>query len=149
MIPPFETYADVGFLPEGIHNADWNEFEERFKFSFRRRKILKSILLFSKMIKKAGAKNIYVDGSFVTSKMHPSDWDGCFCSCEIDFSAVDPLLLDINKNRDKIQKIYMCDIFPDNCLEGNSGMLFLDFFQQKKGSFTKKGIVLLNLGSVR
>ncbi|MBS1055022.1 DUF6932 family protein [Gluconobacter kondonii] len=148
MIPPFETDTGVGFLPEGIHHADWEEFESRFRCSVRRRKILKRIILFSTMMKKAGCKKIYIDGSFVTDKRHPNDWDGCFCTCGLNYDYLDPILLDLGKNRSNIQDKYMCDIFPDNCLEGESGMLFLDFFQQKKGSFSKKGIILLNLDSI-
>ena len=99
------------------------------------------------MIKRAGGSKIYVDGSFVTGKKIPGDWDGCYCNCEIDQSLLDPIILEYN--RIKIKNKYMCDIFADDCIETSSGVLFVDFFQEIRGDSMKKGIILLDVESVK
>ena len=81
MIPAFETERGVGGcyqLPLGIHVATWAELVERFGNNERRREILASLLRALQALKAAGCRRVYVDGSFVTSKEGPGDFDGCW-----------------------------------------------------------------------
>ena len=42
----------------------------------------------------AGCRRAYVDGSFVTAKEVPGDFDGCWEAEDVDPDALDPVLLD-------------------------------------------------------
>jgi hypothetical protein len=145
MIPDFYIYDNIGYLPEGLHNAKWLEFKEKFDFSFKRKKILSGILSFGRLIKQAGGKKIYIDGSFVTNKKIPKDWDGCYCMCELNLSIASTLIQNTNINRTKIKKEYFGDVFAEDCIEASSGLPFIDFFQRIRGTDKKKGIIVLDL----
>jgi hypothetical protein len=73
MIPPFD---DRGSLPPGIHKADWNELETRFNGSLRRVELLEGLREALVALRDAGCCAAYVDGSFVTAKEEPGDFDG-------------------------------------------------------------------------
>lgn len=146
MIPDFYIYDNVGYLPEGLHNAKWLEFKEKFGFSFKRQKILSGILSFGRLIKLAGGKKIYIDGSFVTNKKIPKDWDGCYCMCGLNMSIANKLMQ--NTNREKIKREYLGDVFAEDCIEASCGLPFIDFFQRIRGTDKKKGIIILDLETI-
>lgn len=99
------------------------------------------------MLRNAGCSVLFVDGSFVSDKKLPGDWDGCFCTTGLDWSKADPLLADVLANRAAIQKKYRADLFPADCRERDSGVTFLEFFQ-KDDEGRPKGIVALELRTV-
>ena len=72
MIPPFNEHGE---LPPGVHEATFAEFAERFGFSDRRRRLLAQLKPVLQVLKSAGVKWAYVDGSFVTTKKDPGDID--------------------------------------------------------------------------
>src|SRR5262245_35713043 len=86
MIPPFQSN---GNLPSGIHVADWPEFVARFGTTPRRLALLSGLRAALDSLHDAGCLSVYVDGSFVTSKADPNDFDACW-----DVSGVDPARLD-------------------------------------------------------
>lgn len=96
-------------------------------------------------LKAIGCTAIYVDGSFVTSKRVPGDYDACWDQRFADLSKVgrypglDP------SNRAVQKHTYGGDVFPAFIIESGSGMLFIDFFQTDKTTGLKKGIVKLNV----
>lgn len=62
-IPPF---TDSGNLPEGIHDATWDEIVERFGTNERRRELLEGLRQALDSLQAAGCRRAYIDGSFVT-----------------------------------------------------------------------------------
>ena len=86
MIPPF---TEQGLLPPGVHRATWREFVGRFGTTPHRRRLLAGLKAALKSLRAAGCRTVYIDGSFVTAKPHPADFDGCW---EID--GVEPERLD-------------------------------------------------------
>lgn len=74
MILPFDLN---GNLPSGIHWADWKEFGKRFGTNPHRRNLLKGLKSAAASLRKVGCRAIYIDGSFVTTKELPNDFDGC------------------------------------------------------------------------
>jgi hypothetical protein len=135
-------------LPAGEHLATWIELKARFGTgSLKRKKLLSSILEVARMLRNAGCAALYIDGSFVSDKKIPGDWDGCFCTGGLDWSRTDPLLRDVLANRAAIAAQYRADLFPADCLEASSGLTFLDFFQRdSKGR--PKGIIVLDLRTI-
>ena len=76
---PIPNFNSKGLLPEGIHEATLNEVEERFcTFSNqdRRSSLFKVFKQYLANISKHNVKyEIYIDGSFVTTKEYPGDID--------------------------------------------------------------------------
>lgn len=74
MIPPL---TDAGHLPVGIHDCTLEEIRRRFgRTTDTRRRLMKGLEAIVKRARRAGAKHFYLDGSFVTQKSEPGDWDG-------------------------------------------------------------------------
>src|SRR5260370_42345030 len=72
MIPPFD---DDGNLPPGIHAATWNELERRYGPTRHRRSLLKGLRTALGILRKVECRRVYVNGSFVTAKRAPQDFD--------------------------------------------------------------------------
>ncbi len=66
-----------GLLPPGIHETTLVEVRRRFgRQNAARRRIMKGLEEVAREALAAGALDLYVDGSFATSKKEPGDWDG-------------------------------------------------------------------------
>ena len=100
-------------------------------------------------LKAAGCRSLYVDGSFVTIKNFPGDYDACWDVVGVDPSLLDPILFDFSdfKAARIAQKgKYFGEFFPAQMPEGATGKLFVDFFQTDKITGAPKGIIGLDLG---
>ena len=75
LIPAFDSR---GLLPEGIHDATWLEVEQRFGFTPRRELLLQGLYRGLLSLKMAGCKTAFLDGSLVTQKPYPADFDVCW-----------------------------------------------------------------------
>ncbi|HMV86438.1 MAG TPA: hypothetical protein PLD20_04295 [Blastocatellia bacterium] len=142
MIPDFDQ---SGNLPSGIHWADWLEFEKRFGTNPRRKVLLAGLKRATTVLRKAGCQTIFVDGSFVTAKALPGDFDACWSVEGVDPDLLDPVLLDFSNGRAAQKAKYGGEMFPAELIEGASGKPFLDFFQIDKNTGKLKGIVGLRL----
>jgi len=141
MIPSFDH---TGNLPPGIHSATHEEFVKRFVYNLKRKELYANLIRFIKDIQNTGCTAIYIDGSYVTKKLLPNDIDLCWENRGLDISTVHrqmPELWDQLGLRIK----YMMDIFPAHIIEGNSGVLFIDFFQRDKMTGQSKGIVKIEI----
>ncbi|MGN2670348.1 DUF6932 family protein [Aliivibrio fischeri] len=130
MIPDFD---DTGNLPEGIHFATIEELIERFGDHPKRSWLIDGLKLLITALEKANCPLIYIDGSFVTSKEIPGDYDLCWSMIGVVETKLDPVLLDFSPlGRERMEQKYRGDIFPAELPEGGSGKLFVDFFQTDK-----------------
>lgn len=69
------SFNEHGYLPEGDHEADLDEIEERFGQGRRRREIVTGLRSVIALLSAHGVLDIWLDGSFVTDKLRPSDVD--------------------------------------------------------------------------
>jgi len=142
VIPALTT---LGLLPPGVHDTTWPELSQRFGNNGQRKSVLAGIRQAATALSKAGCRRLWIDGSFVSSKAKPKDWDGCWDPVGVVRSLLDPDLLDFTKaGRARMKTKYMADLFPASLPEGNSGLAFLNFFQQDR-SGDPKGLVALDL----
>lgn len=96
----------------------------------------------AKNLAAAGVKRIWINGSFVTTKAHPNDIDGCWdCSKDIDTDVLDPVFL----NRTLTKEKFGLDFFIAGLTERGSGKPFSEFFQTNRDG-DRKGILVVNLG---
>jgi len=148
MIPDFDQ---DGNLPPGFHTADWAAFVIRFGTNNHRRRLLVGLKEMLLSLKSVGCRKVYMDGSFVTSKDLPSDFDGCWERAGVslpDLKQNDPVLLDFTDGR-RAQKLkYGGEMFPANATEGRSGQAFINFFSKDKNTSNAKGLVEINLGGL-
>lgn len=144
MLPNFD--AD-GNLPAGVHAADWPEFVARFGFSGRRQGLLVGLEAALRSLQDAGCALAYVDGSFVTAKKEPGDFDACWGIAGVDPALLDPVLLDFSNGRAAQKARYGGELFPAELPEGGSGRTFLEFFQTDRSTGAAKGIVSIDLSA--
>ena len=134
------------FLKPGIHKMTWKEFYELFSFSDRRKELLEGLKQVLDILKRIGATNVYIDGSFVTREDFPGDWDACFDAPDFVLEKIRenyPFLMpDKEKTTKKLYKGELFFAFSKPIKSRNIN--FLDFFQQRKDNpKKKKGIVEL------
>jgi hypothetical protein len=142
VIPRFDH---AGKLPVGIHRGTWKELVTRCGFTPRHRQLLIGLKAAMTLLKHAGCRSVYIDGSFVTSKPEPGDIDACWAIEGVDPEQLDPVFLDFSQGRAAQKARFGCEFFPADLPEGITGKTFLEFFQTDKETGTSKGIVALNL----
>jgi hypothetical protein len=99
-----------GLLPPGIHEATLGEVRRRFGGSNQvRLSLMKGLSEVVVRAKRAGAKYMLVDGSFVTDKKDPGDWDAVLVfPVECNAASEDAVLL---TDRERIRKDHGGDLF--------------------------------------
>lgn len=141
MIPEFNS---DGLLPSGIHWASIDEIKNQMCFSVKRKKLVQGLEAALISLKSAGCSKVYIDGSFVTSKIEPNDIDACWEIQNVDPTKLDPILL-VFTNKRALQKAkYGCEFFPSNAVAEPPNTTYLDFFQKTKDN-APKGIIGINL----
>jgi hypothetical protein len=140
MIPAFDKR---GYLPAGIPvKATWEELVARFATTEHRRHLLDGLENALKNLKQAGCRKVYVDGSFITNKEKPGDWDACWELDGVDITLVDAVILDADRIPDRMKAKYFGDLFLQAPrLPGGN---FVGRFQQDRNGL-KKGIILIDL----
>jgi len=109
--------------------------------------LIKGLAAALKGLSAAGCRRVYINGSFVTAKEVPGDYDLCWSIEGVIPEKLNPVLLDFSpKGRDIMKKKYKGDLLPAEIPEGTSGKLFLDFFQTDKITGEPKGIIALDIG---
>jgi len=142
MLPEFNQ---IGNLPAGIHLATWEEFVDRFGWNEHRRRLLRGMRTALKALQFAGCRKVYIDGSFVSAKEAPNDYDGCWDMEGVDPLRLDPILLQFDYKRAAQKTKYLGELFPAEDVELSSGVVFLELFQIDKATGEPKGIILFDL----
>ncbi len=145
MLPPLNK---DGYLPPGVHWATWDEICDRFGDNPYRDRLLVGLRAALVNLKTAGCTTVYVDGSFVTGKEIPGDFDGCWERAGVDPEALDPVLLDFSNGRAAQKAKYLGELFPTSSGGGSTGQTFLEFFQSDQDG-NPKGIIALDLGRLQ
>ncbi len=127
--------------------ATWQELAERFGHTERRRHLLGGMLVALQLLRVAGCKRAYIDGSFTTTKPEPGDYDGCWDMEGVDFDVLDPRLLDFSNRRAAQKAAFLGEMFLADSQAEPLGTLFRDFFQRDREG-RPKGIVVLDLGGL-
>ena len=142
MIPAFDPVT--GNLPAGEHAATWQDMLDSFGQTPWRRKLLAGMLEALRLLKAAGCARAYVDGSFVTAKEEPGDFDACWDAEGVDFDRVDDRLLTFDRGRATQKAAFLGELFIADGRADPQGTLFRDFFQTDRDG-RRKGIMVLDL----
>ncbi len=145
MIPEFDERGNV---PPGVHHATWIEIVSRYATSTHRQGLLDGLLDALRSLKAAGCRTAYLDGSFITAKEHPGDFDVCWEATGVDARRLGPELLDFSSHRAAQKARYGGELFPAETAAEPSGTAFLDYFQRDRETGAPKGIVAISLGDL-
>jgi hypothetical protein len=153
MIPPFNSdgippFNSDGNLPPGVHWATWQDFATRFGTTRHRKQLLKGLKSALDSLSKAGCQVVYIDGSFVTEKENPNDFDGCWDLTGVDPYLLDPILLNFENKRAAQKAKYWGELFLAQDLADDARRTYLDFFQTDRNG-NLKGIVAIDLGGAQ
>lgn len=143
MIPAFDA---EGNLPPGIHPASWDEIVTRYATNTRRRELLDGLLDALRSLERAGCRAAHLDGSFVTAKELPGDFDACWEIAGVDASRLDRELLDFSDRRAAQKTRYGGELFPAETAAEPAGTTFLNYFQRDRDTGRPKGIISIDLG---
>jgi uncharacterized protein DUF6932 len=142
------SFSANGNLPPGIHRATLEELAGRFGGNDHRGRLLEGLRAALVLLKAADCRTVYVNGSFVTAKEMPGDFDACWDVTDVDEELVAPIFFDFSRRRAAQKARFHGEFFPAQLPEGMSGLTFLDFFQTERETGRPKGIVALDLGDL-
>ncbi|KAA0232774.1 MAG: hypothetical protein JJLCMIEE_03583 [Acidimicrobiales bacterium] len=142
MLPQLDS--ETGLLPVGEHEASWDEVMERFGWNEKRRALLDGLAEALELLTAVGCLQVWLNGSFVTAKEEPLDFDACWDTDGVELDEIDPVFLDLTAGRAAQKRRFGGELLP-NVIEADSGLVFADFFQNERDG-SRKGIVVLKLG---
>lgn len=146
MIPSFD---ERGNLLPGIHPATWDEIVERYATTEHRATMLDGFGEAVASLRDARCSRVYLNGSFVTEKEAPGDFDACWEVSGVDPDLLDPVLLDFSDRRAAQKARYGGELFPAQVAAEPGGTVFLEYFQRDRQTGEPKGIVALDLEAPR
>jgi len=139
MIPNFDRN---GNLPPGQYLATLEEFEEKFVYGMKRKDLFEGIKRLIDDLRKIGCKTLFIDGSYTTQKLFPSDFDACWDDTGVDHVKAKAIVPELyNRGLRKLR--YKGDVFQAYVL-ATPVKLYIDFFQSDKDD-NPKGIIKINL----
>lgn len=145
MIPKFIDIGSIWeVLPPGIHDATLKEIEQRFAITERRLELFKGFERGVKSLKGGGCKIILLDGSFVSNKTIPGDFDALWDPTGVDLKKIDPILLEFSHGRIKQKSKYFGEFFPSS-IKADGQRTFEEYFQVDKETGNAKGIIQIRL----
>jgi Family of unknown function (DUF6932) len=122
------------------------DFAALFVTNARRRDLFQGLLRALRDLKYAGCRTVYIDGSYVTEKPFPGDYDACWDPHDVNGDKLAPVFLDFSNRRSNQKQEYGGEFFPSTLVaEMPSGRSFVEFFQVEKFTGNAKGIVSIDL----
>lgn len=144
MLPDADSLT--GYLPPGVHDSPWSEVAPRFSVNGHRTRLVSGLLAALQNLAGAGCPSVLLDGSFVSQKDLPEDYDGTRDTQGVDPYRLDPVLLDFSNARAAMKSKYLGELFPATA-SAAPGVLYRDFFMKDRNG-VPKGVVSIDLGSL-
>ena len=135
----------TGYLAEGVHVMTRAEVERLFAWNAQRRFLFGGLTRALDNLAGAGCRAVLLDGSYVTAKESPGDWDAAFDPVGVIPDLLDPILIKYDDGRRAMRAKYLGDMFPWTALAaGPTGPIFRQFFQKDRDG-RPKGIIEIKL----
>jgi hypothetical protein len=131
-------------LPPGVHDATFGEVKRRFATNERRESLHEGLVRGCRSLRSAGCAVVYLDGSYVTEKPTPGDFDVCWDPKGVDPNKLDPVLLDFDDRRRNQKREYGGEFFPSSA-RADGSRTFVDFFRTDRDTGKEKGIIRIRL----
>jgi hypothetical protein len=134
-----------GSLGQGVHYMSLDDCARAFGWNSHRQFLWSGLVKAIQALQTAGCRAVIIDGSFVTDKELPNDWDAAFDPVGVDPAKLDPILFKHDDGRRAMKAKYLGDLFPWSALAGDlSGPIYREFFQKDRDG-RPKGIVQIAL----
>lgn len=143
VIPKFNSRGE---LPPGEHPASLDEIEERFATNPVRRNQFSGLKRAARALARAGCSTLWLDGSYITSKSEPQDYDATFDGDTVDWVALglaEPEILDFDAPRHTQKRAFGGELVPTLGV----GVDYVEFFQSNRDG-GRKGIVRVDLAGL-
>ena len=85
----------------------------RFGWNQRRRQLLDGLAEAIERLSGAGCRRLWLNGSFVTAKEEPADFDACWDTDGVDLNALDRVLLDLSAGRAAQKRRFGGELLPN------------------------------------
>ncbi|MGA1824153.1 MAG: DUF6932 family protein [bacterium] len=145
MIPKLVSIGAIWrVLPPGIHEATLDDVAYSFATNARRKILYDGLVKGCQALKVAGCSTVYLDGSYITEKLYPRDFDVCWDPTGVNPAKLDPVLLDFSNKRRNQKMKYGGEFFPSSA-KADGSRTFIDFFQTDRESGNEKGIIRIRL----
>jgi hypothetical protein len=144
MIPAIDP--STGYLPAGVHSAAWADIAPCFGGNSHRAYLVAGLHMALANLAGAGCSTVFLDGSFVSEKDFPNDYDGAWEPHGVNPALIDPILLDFTNARAAMKLKYGGELFPAS-IYAATGVLYRHYFQQDRNGVVK-GILQIDLGSL-
>jgi len=105
VIPEFDQN---GNLPPGVHDATIEEVRTRFAYNPVRQRLFDAFLEVMKILAECRSHEVHLDGSFITAKEAPCDYDMCWESTDVEPTDQLREFLELRERR---KDRYLGDIF--------------------------------------
>jgi hypothetical protein len=145
-IPPFD---ENGNLPKGTWEATIEEVRERFgAYPTRRRMQFGFLMDAIAILKEVGCTTLFLDGSYVTEKILPGDFDALVLSSENGGEAITKIEEKLIHVPQKYRGEFYCaeDLAYDRYLKKT--VTFLELFQTEwnnRSELIRKGIIQIQI----
>jgi hypothetical protein len=141
-------YNEQGNLEPGFYDMSLEEVRSIFCHNKHRSWLFEGIELAIEHLKKIGCKTIFLDGSYITKKELPKDFDLCWDDTDLSIvtaAKICPELFDCGWRMQKMKNRYRGDVAPANSIaDFNKGINFLGYFTEDKQG-RDKGIIRISI----
>lgn len=149
MIPALTPMAGSPWpvLPPGVHSASLDEVEQSFATNAWRRRLFRGLIDAAVLLRTAGCPYIFLDGSYITGKPRPGDFDACWDPTGVIVDRLDKVFLTFADGRAAQKARFGGEFFPSSLLCVDVGQAFVEFFQTDRFTGQRKGIVSIALAA--
>jgi hypothetical protein len=149
MIPALVTISGSPWdvLPPGIHHTTLAEVELTFSYNPHRRALFSGLIDATTHLASVGCRSVLLDGSYVSGKPLPGDYDACWEPDGVDFNKLDAVFDDFDNGRANQKMRFGGEFFPSTLISVDIGAAFTEFFQIDRFTGKKKGILSIALNT--
>jgi hypothetical protein len=130
-----------------VHQASLDEVAAAFAINAWRRELFAGLVDASSLLRRAGCPTVYLDGSYVSGKPKPGDFDACWDPTGVIPANLDPVFLQFANGRAAQKAAFKGEFFPSSMMCVDVGKAFVDFFQLDRFTGNKKGIISIPLSA--
>ena len=147
MIPALITMPGCpwAILPPGLHQASLEDVATTFAVNPWRQDLYQGLVEASGLLRHAGCPTLFIDGSYVTGKPRPGDFDACWDPTGVIRAKLDPVFLDFKNSRAAQKARFKGEFFPSSFICNEVGKSFLEFFQIERFTGNNKGLLSISL----
>jgi hypothetical protein len=130
-----------------VHQANLQEVGAAFATNVWRRELFTGLVDAAGRLRHAGSPTVYLDGSYVSGKPKPGDYDACWDPVGVDPAKLDRLFLEFSNGRAAQKAAFKGEFFPSSMICVDVGRAFVDFFQRDRFTGDQKGIISISLAA--